>query len=173
MLGWLVLRPTFELPVEVSRNLAIDRLANAYQEVGNPQAFFMHGEYGELHLPKEQHRLWSPHLSFYVTEDNATTLVRGRFAPRPDVWTLVWILYLLLAFTAFFSLIMAVSQIAIGENSIWHWITIVSLTAIGLIYLIANVGQSWSSDQMEQLRSQLNQILSEKVVSETSQLRQP
>jgi hypothetical protein len=169
VLHWLVLRPTFELSIEVSRDEAIHRLGSAYREIGNPQVFFMHGEYGELHLPKEQHRLWSPHLSFYITQDQDASIVRGRFAPRPDVWTLIWIFYLLLAFTAFFSLIMHLSQLAIGETGSWHWLTIAASLTIGLIYLIANIGQQWSADQMELLKAHLIQLLDNKVLFRTGE----
>jgi hypothetical protein len=67
-MGWFRLRPTFEIPVSVSRVEAIPRLRTTEQKIGKPAQFRMFGEYGELHLPPEQHRLWSPHLTFYVSQ---------------------------------------------------------------------------------------------------------
>jgi hypothetical protein len=162
MLGsWFTLRPTFEVPISVSRDLAMQRLMAHYQLVNQPSRFFIHGEYGELHLPPEQHRLWSPHLTFYVSSEVGQPRIHGRFAPRLEIWTFVWVLYLAMAFTAFFSFAMAFSQWAIGEQSWWHWLGFVSAASIFLIYAIAQVGQQWSSDQMETLRNWLEDILRE------------
>ena len=88
-------------------------------------------------------------------------MIQGRFAPRLDVWTTVWILYLAMAFAAFFSFIMAFSQWAIGESSWWYWPGIAAILTIVGIYLVAQVGQQWSSDQMLWLRSRLNDVLGE------------
>lgn len=157
--GWFTLRPTFEVPIDVSRELAMQRLLEHYKRINLPSRFFVHGEYGELHLPTEEHRLWSPHLSFYVSTDEEPTRIHGRFAPRLEIWTFVWVLYLAMAFTAFFSFTMAISQWAIGESSWWHWLGFISLLALLGIYAVAQVGQQWSADQMNQLRSWLDQIL--------------
>lgn len=155
MIQWLVLRPTFEIPIGTSREIAIQRFADECQRVNESRIFFVHGEYGELHLPTDQHRLWSPHLSFYVSHESGQTIIRGRFAPRLEVWTFVWVLYLAMAFSAFFALVMEFSKRSIGEQGWWHWVALVAILAIVAIYLVANVGQQWSSDQMGQLRSQL------------------
>lgn len=159
MLNWFVLRPVFQIALDVSRDEAIERLASEYQQRAQPKLFLVHGEYGELNLPVAEHRLWSPHLSFYVTQEQDRVLLRGRFAPRIDIWTFVWVLYLAMAFTAFFSLTMEISLRAIGESGWWHWLAIAALLAIVLIYTVAHVGQQWSADQMHQLRDQLHQIL--------------
>lgn len=159
MFGWLVLRPVFEIDLSETREIAIERLTEAYKSFGQPKLFFVHGEYGELHLPVQQHRLWSPHLSYYVCQQNDKTILRGRFAPRMEIWTLVWIMYLAMAFTAFFCLVMEFSMRSIGEAWVWHWIAGAAIVTIVLIYVTANVGQQWSSDQMHQLSERLEEIL--------------
>ncbi|MBX3422077.1 MAG: hypothetical protein KF752_11040 [Pirellulaceae bacterium] len=159
MTKWLILRPTFEIPIAVTRELAMERLEQHCRSVAEPKRFFVHGEYGELHLPPAEHRLWSPHLSFYVTSKGEATRICGRFAPRLEIWTLVWVLYLAMAFTAFFSFIMAYSQWAIGEATWWHWTGLMATLAITTIYMVAHLGQQWSADQMQELREWLEQIL--------------
>ena len=158
-MGWFELRPTFEIPIQESRDTVIAKLLKECQSIGEPTSFFMHGEYGELHLPPEEHRLWSPHLSFYVADRRSHPVILGRFAPRLEVWTFVWVLYLAMAFVAFFSLVLAYSQWAIGEASFWHWVGLVALVSILVLYIVAHLGQQWSADQMHLLRERLEAIL--------------
>lgn len=163
MASWFVLRPTFEIPIQVSRDIAMTKLAQLCHDVNQPSLFFVHGEYGELHLPKAEHRLWSPHLSFYVADNQTAgdsgSHIKGRFAPRLDMWTLIWVLYLAMAFTSFFAFTLAYSQWAIGEATWWHWVGIVALVAILGIYAVAHIGQQLSADQMRWLKQRLEEIL--------------
>lgn len=161
MAHWLYLRPTFEIPIDLTRQQAIERLGSESVRQAQPKIFFTHGEYGELHLPTNQHRLWSPHLSFYICEEQDQTFVRGRFAPRLEIWTFVWILYLAMSFIGLFALVMEFSKWSIGEESWWRWGALLSAIIIAAIYMVANVGQQCSSDQMKTLREQLETILTD------------
>lgn len=158
-MAWFSLRPTFDIALSEPRLDAIAKLEQAYAKLTSPKSFLLHGEYGELHLAAQEHRLWSPHLSFYVSEKDGLGLIRGRFAPRLEVWTFVWVVYLSMAFSAFFGLALAYSQWMLGE-SIWGlWVALVALAIIMLLTVTANVGQQWSSDQMATLRKRLEDVL--------------
>lgn len=156
---WFRLRPTFELYLRDNRETAIAKLAAEHRRSGDPQLFLMFGEYGELHLPAREHRFWSPHLSFYVHEHAQHVALHGRFAPRVDVWTTVWIVYLAMIFTAFFGITVAMSQWMIRESSWGGWIALAAVMVLVLLYVVAHVGQQWSADQMHQLRDKLDEIL--------------
>lgn len=158
---WFILRPTFEISIAETRSEVIEKLRTYAARHRGDVTFQMFGEYGELHLPSEEHRLWSPHLSFYVAEREPKSLIHGRFAPRLDVWTFVWIVYLAMAFTAFFGAVLAYSQWVVEESPWGIYVTILGCLTIAAIYCIAHVGQQWSSDQMQALRDQLDRRLLE------------
>jgi hypothetical protein len=152
---WFQIRPTFQIRLDASREEVMAKLQREASRNGRRELFAMYGEYGELHLPASEHRLWSPHLSIYIVEDQDRSIIHGRFAPRVDVWTSVWIAYLAMVFFAFFGGIIAYSQWTVGE-SIWGLIVVVlSLLALLSIYLVAHIGQQWSSDQMHFLKQEL------------------
>ncbi len=153
------LRPTFSIELEPSRQDVIDKLTAACEQLRQKQSFCMFGEYGELHVPVEQHRLWSPHLSFYVSTRGDASLIRGRFAPRLEVWTFVWIVYLAMSFSVFYGLALAYSQWMLGETAWGWWIAAGGLLVIVSLYLCASIGQQWSSDQMTDLRRRLEGVL--------------
>ena len=156
---WFRLRPTFQLELIDGREAVIEKLKNFHSQVNDTEHFQLFGEYGELHLPAREHRLWSPHLSFYVLATDNGSTIHGRFAPRVDVWTVIWISYLLMIFTAFFAGALAISQWQLGQPLWGLWLMIASLFVWGLIYVVAQVGQQWSADQMQVLRARLEATL--------------
>ncbi|MBM3963555.1 MAG: hypothetical protein FJ308_00585 [Planctomycetes bacterium] len=91
------IRPTFTLDIPYPRHEAISSFASTLQQMNDETLYLSHGDYAEFHLEPHLHRLWSPHLSVYFLDDHAPnhSVLFGRFAPRPNVWTLVWIFYLL------------------------------------------------------------------------------
>jgi len=156
---WFRLRPTFEIPLTLGRTEAMKRIQAHYDQLGPTSSMFLHGEYGEFHLPSAEHRLWSPHLSFYVHEEGDHGLIHGRFAPRLEVWTFVWVIYLAMAFSTFFALALAYSQWSLGGTAWGIWIAAIAIAVILTLYGTANVGQQLSGDQMDTLRQRLDVFL--------------
>ncbi|MEM6362891.1 MAG: hypothetical protein AAF745_00585 [Planctomycetota bacterium] len=168
------LRPTFVVPLDVSRHEAMRRLQRTAttQITDRTDAirFVMKGEYGELHLPSDQIRLWSPQLSISINDDEPPTFgtdtstkcrLHGRFAPRFHVWSAVWAVYLMMATIVFFSLIVAASQAMMGWAMSGLWIAATALMTILALNVSARLGQRWSADQMRTLRHRLDELLDE------------
>jgi hypothetical protein len=89
------------------------------------------------------------------------TLLLGRFAPRQNVWMLVWIVYLAMACVVFFAVLGAVVQQWLNQ---WPWAWAIAGAAVLIIvglHLISQIGQRWSTDQMVELRSRLDNLLRE------------
>lgn len=89
------------------------------------------------------------------------TMLVGRFAPRQNVWMLVWIVYLAMAFIVFFALVYAYVQYWMNATP---WAISVGMAGIACIlglHLVSMIGQSWSSDQMHELRARLDDLLRE------------
>jgi len=165
---WIQLRPTFDWTLEGNRQDCLSALQQQFQLEAKTDLFLLHGEYGELHLPPDQHRLWSPHLSFVIMDHPSLStapqhanrcLLHGRFAPRVEVWTAVWIAYLVCLCVSFFGAIFGYVQWRLGV-SVWGlWMTLAALLVWIGIYFVALVGQQWSIDQIVQLRERLEERL--------------
>ena len=169
------LRPTFDIELNENRQAVIDKLKLHKKQSGLNELYLLFGEYGEIHLPKSEHRLWSPYLTFYIADAARSpspegSVLHGRFTPRLDVWTSVWIFYLLMAFSAFFGLTIGYSQWYVGEPAWGVGITIVGILCIATLHVIASVGQQWSADQMTSLRHQLESLIASSGV-QTSGMR--
>lgn len=169
------LRPGYVIPLETSRKEAMTVLQNHCRSMDRGSWFRMTGEYGEMHLDPSQRRLWSPHLSFYVSSAEPTpthmvtaqdsespdALLRVRFAPRFEVWTCVWAIYLAMAFSAFFGAALGYSQWMVGEHPWGLYVSAVGVVIIAILHVVACTGQHWSADQMDELRDRLQEVLTE------------
>lgn len=92
---------------------------------------------------------------------SAQTLLVGRFAPRKNVWMLVWIVYLAMGFIVFFALVYGGVQYWMNATP---WALSVGLGAVACILslpLVSMIGQGWSSDQMQELRKRIDALLRE------------
>jgi len=117
------------------------------------------GRHAELFVPDAERRLWSPWLSVTVDERGGGSLVRGRFAPHPNVWTL----YLFLAFGLGFALLVGTSwgyaQWA-TEKTPWALMTVPTVIVSGtLLYLVSQFGQKLGGEQMDHLRYTLEELI--------------
>jgi hypothetical protein len=152
-------RPTFELeltdePDEVTRRLR-RRLADCPRCTGTSV-----GRHAELFVPEAERRVWSPWLS--VTTETAAdggSIVRGRFAPHPHVWTL----YMFLAFGLGFGLLVGAAwgyaQWAMGEAP-WALVSLpLGLLLAGGLYLVSLTGQRLGAGQIDHLADALTELV--------------
>lgn len=159
-LQW-ALEPTFQIEIPSDKSAAVLRFQEAMERRADARLYIAHGEYAEFHLEPEMHRLWSPHLSIYFIEGkepDGCCLV-GRFAPRPNLWTLIWIFYLTFFCAIFFASIFASAQWLIGEFPWGGAIVVATAVLYAGLWIASQIGQSLCGDQMDLLRERLQKVL--------------
>lgn len=119
------------------------------------------GRHAELFVPDKERRVWSPWLSITAERRPDGSVLQGRFAPHPSVWTL----YLFLAFGLGFALLVGTSwgyaQWAI-ERTPWALLCVPLVLLFGSgLYLASIVGQRLGAEQMDHLRATLEQLISD------------
>jgi hypothetical protein len=120
------------------------------------------GNHAELFVPDAERRLWSPWLSI-TTEPLSTggSLVRGRFAPHPHVWTLYMFLAFALGFATLVGLTWGYAQWAMDEPP-WAWLSLpLAFTAAAVLYLLSLVGQRLGAEQMDRLEGALVELVAD------------
>ncbi len=153
--GTLQMQPTFrvELPwgideakQRVRRAIGSDELAAHAESAGRVI---------DYKVELAERRFWSPHLSIQLNrlDDSPLTEAYCRFSPRPEIWTMVMAVYMVAACCLFGALIFAFVQWMMGNTP---WALLVVPAAIGVIialHIASLIGQGWSRDQMQLLRS--------------------
>jgi hypothetical protein len=119
------------------------------------------GRHAELFVADEVRRVWSPWLSITAERRSEGSMLRGRFAPHPGIWTL----YLFLAFGLGFALLVGTAwgyaQWAI-ERTPWALLSLPVVLLLGSgLYFASIVGQRLGAEQMDQLRVTLEWLISD------------
>ena len=153
------MRPGFELELPAPADQVGSRLQLALAADDPTALTSSGGGWAELLVPEAERRLWSPHLSVEIEDAGGRTRLRGRFAPRSDVWTLVMFIYFLMGFAAILGTILGYVQWTMDSPAWGFWVVPPSGGIILLLHAASRVGQRLAADQMGQLRARLDDAL--------------
>lgn len=154
------LRPTRTIPLSVPRDEAIERMRARVAEVVPANNYLGKGRWCEIHLPAEERRVWTPHLSLRVDHgQDGGSSVFVRFAPKPEIWTLFVFAYSLLSFAALFAATLGYVQWASDESAWGFTVALGSVAGIVLLHLASLLGQRLSEGQTRALLEQLEQVV--------------
>lgn len=155
------MQPTFRVEIAGPLDDALTRVRAAIARgVGGAHADAA-GSCLDFRVAPEERRLWSPHLSVQLSATEGDVELFGRFSPRPEIWTLVMMLYFAAAFVAIGGGVYGCVQWLLGGTP---WALAVVPTSLGAIlglHLMSLTGQRLSSDQMEHLRERLDRVLAD------------
>lgn len=164
------LRPTFTIPLAVERDEAIERIRAGLDAAVPANRWIGKGRWAELHVPGDERRIWSPHLSIRIDEFDAhhrsgghppetACVLFGRYAPRPEVWTGFVFFYAAVAFLALLGAIFGYVQWASGESPWGLWAVAFGVPVLLGLHVASWLGQRWSHDQMVELRDILGPVV--------------
>ena len=99
------MRPSFAVNLSVPADDATERILHAVEACDPAGQSDSVGRCVELFVDPRERRLWSPHLSIQIEESEEGSRLRGRYAPRPEIWTLLMFLYFMTGSLVFFATI--------------------------------------------------------------------
>jgi hypothetical protein len=151
-------RPRFELEIACDPDRLMEGLRDRLPNCPNCTGVSV-GRHAELFVPEAVRRLWSPWLSVTADHQDGGAVLRGRFAPHPNVWTF----YLFLAFGLGFALLVGTTwgyaQWA-TETTPWALIAVPLVMVFGVaLYVASQLGQRLGAEQMTQLRAALEELI--------------
>ena len=149
------IRPTFALPLSGGADEVIQVMRDRLQEGAYEDCTNSKGRCADFFVPEKERRLWSPYLSVQIENRAGGSLLRGRFGPHPEVWTLFMFLYAIVGFGTIMGLLLGFVQWQSGMDPWGFWGAYVGIPGLGLLYAISAVGQKLSAHQMESLRVRL------------------
>ena len=151
-------RPRFEIEVDLEADALMERVRERLPQCPHCTGVSV-GRHAELFVPEDERRIWSPWLSVTADPLGGRSLLKGRFAPHPNVWTL----YLFIAFGLGFALLVGTTwgyaQWA-TERTPWALASVPVIVILGLLlYGASQIGQRLGADQMDHLRDALDELV--------------
>jgi len=153
------IRPTFSIPLWPEPDPAMEELRNRLADTPHQECTRSKGRCAYFFVMEEERTLWSPHLSVQVEALGEGSLLRGRFGPHPELWTLYMFSYTAVGFLATMGLILAFVQWQSGMDPWGLWIGGSGLAGMGGLYLVSAIGQKLTRHQMEELRSRVELLV--------------
>lgn len=161
----LELRPRFDIRLPCDADEAMRRIRESIARPPLAGRAASLGRVADFRIPPHRRRLWSPHLSIEVEprDEGAAgdegAVLRGRFSPRPEIWTGIMLVYFSVAFLMVCGGAFAYAQWAMGQTA-WGLASLpLGASIIAAIHAASLIGQKWSEDQMRELRDLLDQAL--------------
>lgn len=154
------MRPKFSLELPVPADEAIIRIRRGLNTPELRGSGSSTGRTAEILVDRSERRVWSPRLTVRVEDAPDGSTLRGRFSPRPDVWTGFMFVYFLVVFLIVFGATFGYVQ-QVSDQTPWgYWVVPVGLLIIAGIHVASYVGQRLGANQMYELRQRLESVLS-------------
>lgn len=148
----VILRPRFQIELDMSRNQLIARFTEAKK---NQKTFGISqlDDHIFLKLPAEQQLFWSPqlHLEIYdLSED--TCKVHGFFGPNPTVWTMFIFFHVVVGTLFLGDMIWLYSNYNLGNEIIIQLLIALALILTWIfLYIAGSIGKKKGKPGMREL----------------------
>lgn len=153
------MRPTFQFQIAMDA----DHMAKRIQQVLETTEFRDYvkskGKSIDFTIEPRNQRFWSPHLSVQLSHSDTGSLVFGRFSARPEIWTMFFVIYEVMAVTAFGAAIYGYVQWALNSDP-WALILVpFGILVIVMLHIASLIGQRLSTDQIRILTDRFKSVL--------------
>jgi hypothetical protein len=155
------LKPRFEYHFDGSQALLEARLEEA---LSRPEAGCKGGireGFLELAVRNEHPPFWAPQLRARIVAEGAQTLVRGRFAPKPQTWTFFIAVYAAVVFSTGVGAVFGFSQYSLGHDAWALWSVPIGALLVAFVWLGARLGQGLGASDMATLTAFVRESLDE------------
>jgi len=158
------MRPRFTLDVSAGVEKVMEQLRDRLD--GNEQGLVgsFTRRHGVLKLPDARRQFWSPQLGLTVETvegDEGRARVIGLFSPHPHIWQTFVFIYGVLISLGCFGTMWGVAQLSLDRTPWALASPLVSFALCAFVYGAAFIGQGLGAGEMYQLRTYLDECVSE------------
>jgi len=153
------IRPTFSIPLSPGADEAMGILRERLRGMDYEECARSKGRCAYFFVDEDERRIWSPHLSVQVEPKSEGSILRGRFGPHPELWTLFVFLYTAVGFLTTIGLMLGFVQWQSGMTAWGLWGVWLGLPGLAVLYGISATGQKLSAHQMEELKERIDMLV--------------
>lgn len=157
----LFLRPRFSIDFEESQQEILHKFQTALKDSSYVHDSKIVAEHIFIDIPKEENHFWSPqlHLEILTTKKN-TSIVKGLFGPKPQVWTLFMFIHFIVAAAFIVFSILFYTKWRLHSSYVFPLVMVVVLPIFwAVLYFLGKEGKSTGNEQMEELYAFMLEVL--------------
>lgn len=157
------LRPRFSIDLPKKHTEVLDDFKNAFQ---SEECTFL-GKIVDGHIfisiPKNKDHFWSPQLHLEILEhDNNTTLLKGLFGPKPQVWTLFMFVHFIVGTSFLGFAILLYTRMSLDKDIVFPLVMLIFLPMVWIVlYFLGKIGKSTGKSQMVDLHDFMLEVIAE------------
>ena len=157
------LRPRFKMDFEESQQKLISKFEENLKDGDCKYCCKIVDGHIVIDVPKDENHFWSPQLNIEIETMHAdTTIVKGLFGPKPQLWTLFMFFHFAVAVAFIGFSIMAYVQWTLKEDNSMALIIVIGLPILWIImYLLGRIGRRKGHKQMDELYGFMMKTLEE------------
>jgi hypothetical protein len=153
------MRPTFAVDLPLPADEAARRLQVQLGMSQFADTSMSSGRFADLLVDEADRRIWSPQLSIEIEDRDGASVLRGRFAPRPDLWTFIMFVYFFMAFLMLFGAALGYVQWTMDDRPWGLWAVPAGVAIIASLHGASQIGQRLGDEQMRHLRARLDDLV--------------
>lgn len=159
----IILKPRFKEVLNTSQEAVINTLEKRLKSAECKFDSKVVGHHIIIDVPENNRRFWSPQLHIEVekeTEDSS--ILKGLFGPKPQVWTFFIFMHFVVAITFFVFLVIAYSNYTLDKDYEFSLIMCVLMPVLwAIFYIFGQLGKKKAYKQMLRMHYFLIESLSE------------
>ena len=156
------LRPRFTIDLDEDYKIVLNRFSN---ELKNEETT-LRGNIVDGHVfisvSKKDEHFWSPQLHLEIIEETEkTSLLKGLFGPKPQVWTLFMFIHFVIGVSFLGFAVLLYTKISLNETILFPLIMIIVLPLIWtVLYFLGKIGKDTGKNQMKDLHEFMLKVIS-------------
>ena len=144
------LRPRFTIDLEDNYEKVLEDFSREFKNDGCKFLGNIVDGHIFISVSKKDEHFWSPQLHLEILEETEnTSLLKGLFGPKPQVWTLFMFIHFIIGISFLGFGVMLFTRNSLGESIVFPVIMMIILPLIWvLLYFLGKIGKDTGKKQM-------------------------
>jgi hypothetical protein len=155
------LRPRFTIDLEENTQEIIKNFSNEFKSENCQFRGSIVDGHIFISVPKKDEHFWSPQLHLEILEETKrTSLLKGLFGPKPQVWTLFMFVHFVIGTLFLGFSVLLYTKISLKEPIFFPLIMMVVLPFIwAVLYFLGKIGKDTGKTQMRDLHDFMVKVI--------------
>lgn len=157
------LRPRFSIDLDDNSENILKKFSDEFKK---EDCSFL-GKISDGHVfiavSKKDEHFWSPQLHLEIIEEtDKTSLLKGLFGPKPQVWTLFMFVHFIVGISFLGFAVMLYSRHSLNESIFFPLSMIIALPLVWtLLYFLGKIGKDTGKKQMRKLHDFMLKVIND------------